>query len=59
MKGNNDEMAFVSVETKYLETLEESYKTTEWQKGYIAGIDDGIAFAERILQAMQQKRSDE
>lgn len=46
---------FVSVAREYLQELEEKKQTSDWQRGYIAGIEDGIGYAERLIQAARSE----
>lgn len=55
----DEKQKFVSVDAEYLRELEDKAKDYEWKCGYIRGIEDGIAYATEILQAMgQMKRSE-
>ena len=47
--------AFVSVDREYLRELEEKKETSDWQRRYIAGIEDGIGYAERLIQAARSE----
>lgn len=59
MNDENIGTEFATVSKEYLKELEDLANTSNWQRGYISGVDDGIAFAERILQALQTERSKE
>lgn len=55
----DEKQKFVSVDAECLRELEDKAKDYEWKCGYIRGIEDGIAYATEILQAMgQMKRSE-
>ena len=58
MNDENIGTELVTVSKEYLKKLEDLADTSSWQRGYISGVDDGIAFAERILQALQTERSE-
>ena len=50
---------FVSVDEERLEELEGKAKDYDWKCGYVRGIEDGIAYATELLQALGQTERSE
>lgn len=46
---------YVNVDEEYYNKLQEIAEDIEWRKGYQQGIDDGINYAIRIIQAMKEE----
>lgn len=44
---------YVNVDEEYYNKLQEIAEDIEWHKSYQRGIDDGIDYAIRIIQAMK------
>ena len=56
--AENKDTRFITVSSEYIEELSEMAKTSEWQRGYIQGVEDGIDYATQILGSMQPERSE-
>lgn len=55
--AENKDTRFITVPSEYIEELSEMAKTSEWQRGYIQGVEDGIDYATQILSSMQPEGS--
>lgn len=56
--AENKDSGFITVPVEFIEELTETARTSEWQRGYIQGVEDGINYATQILGSMQPERSE-